>query len=567
MIVGIDLGTTNSLVSIFKDGEAVLVPNALGNVLTPSVVGLDDDGRVVVGEAARERLITHPHLTAANFKRFMGSNKVVHLGKKAFSPEELSALVLRSLKSDVEHLLGELVEEAVITVPAYFNDIQRKATKNAGLIAGPKVERLLNEPTAAALAYGLHRKDVESYFMVLDLGGGTFDVSVLELFEGVMEVHASTGDNYLGGEDFVSVLVEMFMAEHGESLGGSYKTLDSQLQNKIRQSAEAAKRSLSHEKTAKMKLRHEGRAWFSEIGRAAFEEASKTLLGRLRSPLEQALRDARIRAADLDAMVLVGGATRMPMVRQLAARVFGKFPQQGIHPDHAIALGAGVQAALKERNKDLNEVVLTDVCPYTLGILTVEQLSAGRDHHVFSPILERNTVVPASRVERFHTIQDQQRVIDIVIFQGESRHVQNNIQLGKLRVKVPPKPKGEEMVDVRFTYDINGLLEVDVTVVSTGKKASLLIEENPGALGEEEIASRRAALANLKTHPRDDALNRALLARADRFFCQSLGELRELIGARLGYFRGVLESQDSRIIAPVYKDLSDFLDEIEANDF
>lgn len=452
MIIGLDLGTTNSLVGVWKDAEAHIIPNALGHYMTPSVVGVDDNGNILVGMAARERLLSHPHLTTATFKRYMGSDRTVALGKQKFRSEELSSLVLRALKADAEAWLGEEVVEAVITVPAYFNDAQRKATRIAGQLAGLKVERLVNEPTAAALAYGLHQRDGDSQFLVFDLGGGTFDVSLLELFDGVMEVRASGGDNYLGGEDFVDRLIDGFMA----GVGQPKKLMDDQrARQMLRDQAERAKRTLTKEKQATMKVlwKKESLEW--TVDEAMFETLVQPLLQRIMDPVERALRDARIRVRELDELVMVGGATRMPVLRKLVSRMFGRLPASHIDPDKVVAMGAAVQAGLKARDAALNEVVMTDVCPYTLGTEIVRKLGQSQyQEGVYLPIIERNTVIPTSRVERVCTINDYQSEVLVNVYQGESSLVKDNIKLGSLHLKVSPKPAGEEAVDIRFTYDI-----------------------------------------------------------------------------------------------------------------
>ena len=320
MIIGIDLGTTNSLVAVWRDGKANIIPNALGQHLTPSCVGMDDDGTVLIGEAARARLQTHPHMTAALFKRYMGSERTTQLGKQTFRPEELSSMVLRSLKEDAEAFLGHQVTEAIITVPAYFSDAQRKATRAAGQLAGLKVERLLNEPTAAALAYGIQDTQRETKFLVFDLGGGTFDVSILELFEGVMEVRASAGDNFLGGEDFVSVMFDTFFLRSGldKALGG--QTLSPSQRQRLRDEAERVKRALSDAASAKMTFHYNGTDYSWEMTEDTLAQLCEPLMQRLRTPVERALRDATIKASELDSVVLAGGATRMPLVRRLVSR-------------------------------------------------------------------------------------------------------------------------------------------------------------------------------------------------------------------------------------------------------
>ncbi len=568
MIIGIDLGTTNSLCAVWKDGKPQLVPNPLGEHLTPSVVGMDESGEILVGAAARERLITHPDLTAAIFKRYMGSERKITLGKKSFRPEELSAMVLRSLKADAEAWLGESVSEAVITVPAYFNDAQRTATKIAGQLAGLKVERLVNEPTAAALAYGLHNADGESCFLVFDLGGGTFDVSILEMFDGVMEVRASAGDNFLGGEDFVDILIDAFMRDVGTAAGFPEKHVNAAFNQQLRHQTERLKRQLTQQNTATLTVNWDGKSAPWTVTDEQFARLAEPLLIRLRTPIERALRDATIRASELDQIVLAGGATRMPIIRKLVARMFGRLPASNLNPDEVVAMGAAVQAGLKMRDAALNEVVMTDVCPYTLGVEVSEMV--GRDQTksgFYLPIIERNSVVPISRSKNLQTLYDNQRNVELSIYQGESRLVRDNIFLGKINVSVPPRPAGEVKLDVRFTYDINGILEAEVTIPLTNDKHRLVIEENPGVMSQEQIELRFAELAQLKIHPRSQAENRAVTARAERIYEQSLGDIRSVVGQAIKEFLDIVEGQNVRDIHEARLRLIALLDKIDSADW
>ncbi len=567
MIIGIDLGTTNSAVGVFRDGEVSLIPNAQGHVLTPSVVGINEADEMIVGLAARERQVTHPDRTVAAFKRYMGSRRATRLGRRDFQPEELSALVLRSLKADAEHYLGEAVTEAVITVPAYFNDKQRKATRRAGELAGLKVERLLNEPTAAALAYGIHNLSDESRFLVFDLGGGTFDVSILEIFDGVIEVRASAGDNHLGGEDFCDVLIDLAFAKFkGDwKIDGKYD--DPALYQRLRDQAERAKRALSTAASADMEISWKDQHWTLTVTADEFETAAQALLQRLRDPVLKALRDSTLKPDALQEIVLVGGSTRMPIVRKSVTRMFGRFPNTQINPDEAIAIGAAIQAGLKARDAALREVVLTDVCPYSLGIESSEQRGRDRIHGLFAPIIERNTVIPASRSDFFFTVDDGQRSIRFKIYQGESRYVKDNILLGETDVPVPPRKAGEIPVEVRFTYDINGLLDVDISVEATGKRHNLVIHNSDEAIAPEEIEKRRAALADLKVAPRDQETNKLALARANRCYEQFLGDKRTHVGALLLQFEAALEAQDPRLIDHARKELNSALDHLEGDIF
>ncbi|WP_439871043.1 molecular chaperone HscC [Pseudomonas syringae] len=564
MIVGIDLGTTNSLVAVWRDGSSELVTNALGETLTPSVVGLDDDGQILVGKAARERLQTHPEKTTALFKRYMGSAQKIRLGAGTYRPEELSSLVLKSLKADVERAYGEPVTEAVISVPAYFSDAQRKATRIAGELAGLKVEKLINEPTAAALAYGLHQKEGETSFLVFDLGGGTFDISILELFDGVMEVRASAGDNFLGGEDFDRLLVEHFLALHRDEQDFPAKEL---VTPSLRREAERVRKALGQDDRVDFVLRHAEREWRKTITQEQMSDLFAPLLARLRSPIERALRDAKIRVADLNEILLVGGTTRMPLIRKLAAGMFGRFPAMTLNPDEVVAQGAAIQAALKQHDAALEEVVLTDVCPYTLGIETTQYVFNGYQPGHYLPIIERNSVVPVSRVRTVNTISDNQDHVLLKIFQGESRLVKDNIALGELNIPVPKAKAGEVELDVRFTYDNNGLLEADVLIQMTGEKHKLVIENNPGVMTPTEIRERLKVLEALKVHPREQQVNTHLTARLERLYQEYLGEARETIGIWAAQFQRVLETQDDRQINELRKQLEQEADRFERGEW
>lgn len=564
MIIGIDLGTTNSLAAIWRDGKAEMIPNSHGDFMTPSVVGIDNEGHIVVGKIAKDHLVSNPENTTSAFKRYMGSEKTVKLGKHKFRMEELSALILKSIKADAEAYLGVEVTEAVISVPAYFNDTQRQATKSAGSIAGLKVERLINEPTAAAMAYGLHKRDIESQFLVFDLGGGTFDVSILEIFEGIMEVHASAGDNHLGGEDFLDYLVKNIIKKISSLKKIPSEKIESDIGHLIYTLAEKAKRQLTDNKSTKIDIPYQEKMISMDITRDEFIEICTPLLEKIRTPIEKALRDARMKVSDLDEVVLVGGATRMPIIQSMVAKMCGRLPARNIDPDKVIAIGTAIQAGLKSRHEDLKEVVLTDVCPYTLGIEINNHMDdSAFAPGIFSPIIERNTVIPASRVERYYTAIDNQKMVDIKIFQGESRLTKDNVRLGNIEIEIPKKPAGEEQVDVRFTYDINGLLEVEATIVSQEKTKKLIIQENPGKLSEEEIEERLKKLEALKVHPREQSENKAIITRAERLYELMLGDAREAVGRNLDLFQAVLRKQDPKDIEHAKKEMIEFLDQVD----
>ncbi|MBV4418416.1 molecular chaperone HscC [Clostridium tyrobutyricum] len=559
-ILGIDLGTTNSLVSYWNNEKSVIIPNVFGENLTPSVVSVDDSGQIFIGKIAKERLITHPDMTASVFKRNMGSKKLFKLGDKEFLPEELSSLIIRSLKQDAEIYLGQPVEEAIISVPAYFNDTQRKATKRAGELAGLKIERLINEPTAAAIAYGLHEKESNSKFLVFDLGGGTFDVSILELYKNIMEVRAVAGDNYLGGEDFTNIIMSLFLEHNNLKLEDiEYKTAAY-----IKEQSEMAKIKFSTDKEVSIKCKIKDKLLDYTLKIDDYERDCQSLIAKLRRPIERALSDAKIKASEIDSIVLVGGATKLPIIRTFVSKLFGRIPSVNINPDEAVALGAGIQAAMKERNSHLKEIVLTDVCPYTLGTnISLRKPDGYYESGHFCPIIERNTVIPVSKSERLYTIQDNQEKINIEILQGESRLSKNNILLGEINIDVPPSPAGEQAIDVRYTYDINGILEVEVTVLSNGFKKRAIIEKNPGYMSKDEIEKRFQELSSIKIHPREKEENKLIMAKGERLYEESTGKIRELLDYNLQVFEDILNRQDEHEIEEAAKKLKMIFAQIE----
>lgn len=563
MIVGIDLGTTNCAVGVWRDGTSQLIPNALGSLLTPSAVSVADNGDILTGQAALDRRTVAPDRTATAFKRYIGTQHKVKLGRHNFTAEDLSAMVLRSLKADAEAFLGEDVTQAVVTVPAYFNDRQRKATRRAAELAGLQVNRLLNEPTAAALAFGMHDKNDREPFLVFDLGGGTFDVSIVEMFEGVVEVRASAGDNRLGGEDFNEALV-MLVRERLNSDRVLDKADPLIVREKLNAAAEQCRRTLSDKEEAEFTLTINDRQLTTTVTAAEFEAQCAGLISRLRDPVLRALRDSSIRVESLSDIVLVGGATRMPIVRRAITKMFGRFPNHLVHPDHAVALGASVQAGLLAKDSALDEIRMTDICPFTLGIEHIEFDQQGRMHHgLFSPIIERNTPIPASRMGIYSTVQDNQRKIQVNIYQGEARLVADNVKLGEIMVPLPAKPRGEVWIECRFSYDTSGLLEVDVSVPASGTAHNLVIVDDADAPSAADIEKRRQALAALKVHPRDQAENVALMARAARCYEGFIGETREAVGQWITAFQAALESQDPRTISDARVEVAKRLDELE----
>lgn len=573
MIIGIDLGTTNSLAAYYTDEGPKIIPNRLGRRLTPSVVSMDvetpphvrsaegEEYQIYVGDSAVERGLLHPESTASVFKRDMGSRKQFHLGHKSFLAEELSSFVLRALKEDAEHYLGEEVTEAVISVPAYFNDARRRATKRAGELAGFKVERIISEPTAAAIAYGLYQNREHARFLVFDLGGGTFDVSILELYDTILEVRAVAGDNFLGGEDFTAVLEDMFFEKYREL---DCLSLDEKTIRHIHKQAELCKIGFTDARSSSMrcKIGEEIMEFTVELSR--YEEACEDLLERIRKPVKRSLSDAHIRLSDIDKVVLVGGATKSPVIRRFVSRLFKMLPDTNVNPDEAVALGAAIQGAMKERRESIKEVILTDVCPFTLGTEVVREWEKGVfENGVFCPIIDRNTVIPASRTERLYTAGDNQTKIRVNVLQGESRFAANNLSLGELMIDVPAGRAGEEAVDVTYTYDINSILEVEVKVVSSQKQVKEVFKGSDVDMTDEEIKERFETLSYLKIHPRDREENKYLLLRGERIYEESIGEKRLYVEAALHKYEKALSSYDTGLIDEAKEEFKKFLEEIE----
>ncbi len=560
MIVGIDLGTTNSLIAYFDKDEAKVIPNKLGEMLTPSVVSVDEEGVVYMGKTARERGMMNPSQTASVFKRSMGTGKKFMLGEREFTAEELSSLVIKSLKEDAEVFFGHEVTEAVISVPAYFNDAQRKATKKAGEMAGFVVERIVSEPTAAAIAYGLNKKNADTKFLVFDLGGGTFDVSILELYQNIMEVRAVAGDNYLGGEDFTEVLEQMFFREKEID----QDELDAKTLAHIRKQAEICKLGFEESRTSVFKCRIGEEKYEYEINIDDYEKSCQLLLGKIKKPIERSLKDAQIKLADIEEVILVGGATKLSIVRKFVSRLFGRLPNTSINPDEVVAVGAATQAAMKERDEAVKEIILTDVCPFTLGTDIVVTRSGGyKENGHYLPIIERNTVIPVSRTERLYTASDNQSHILVKILQGESRYARNNVYLGEIEVPVPIGPAGKEAIDVTYTYDVNSILEVEVKVLSTKMSKRVVIKNEDTDMSDEEIAARLESLASLKIHPREQEENKLLLLRGDRMYEEATGDTRHIIELQMNAFEEVLDKQDKLKIESARKEFKEFLDTIE----
>lgn len=555
MIVGIDLGTTNSLIAYFdKENGATIIPNRLGNKLTPSVVSFDEDGTIYVGETAKERRITHSMRTVEVFKRDMGSKRVWNIGDKQYTPTDLSALVLRTLKEDAESYLGEEITEAVISVPAYFNEHQRKTTKLAGKLAGLKVERLISEPTAAAIAFGVNNSADNTTIMVFDLGGGTFDISLLELDDGIMEVHCVTGDNFLGGEEFTKVIYNKFIRTHNLE----EEMLSAQTKNHISKQAEACKLALSDDIVTTMKCKINDEMLEMTLTRDEFREDCEGLLERIKKPISRSLRDSKMTIEDIDRVVMVGGSTRLPLVRSYVGALLKMLPDYSVNPDEVVAIGACMQADMKERNEAVEDLILTDVCPYTLGTGIINKNGSS---DLYSPIIQRNTTVPASRTKTYFTVHDYQKKLSIGIYQGENRLVDNNLLIDTITIDVPPNKAGMESVSVTFTYDVNSLLEVIVKSKSTGMEVKKIIISSDSDISEEEAEKRFAELEYLKLPPREQEENKLVLFRAEELYEELLGAEREQMGYNISVFEGILENGELEEIETAREQMKEILDQ------
>ncbi|MCM1283364.1 MAG: molecular chaperone HscC [Muribaculaceae bacterium] len=552
-IIGIDLGTTNSLVSVYRNGKIEQIPNALGEYLTPSVVSIDGK-EILVGSVAKERLVTHPEDTAAAFKRKMGTEQTIALGNQKFSPQELSAFVLKQLKADAESYLGEEVKEAVISVPAYFNDNQRAATREAGLLAGLKVERLINEPSAAALAGRMEEKE-EGVYLVFDFGGGTLDVSIVDIFENVIEIVAVSGDNHLGGADFDRKIVEHLCDTHNLN----YEELPPGLQATLLRLAEKSKQELTEKEVVMYHCEINGEDKGVFLNNEVLVKCCEDLFSRIGHTIVRALKDSGYHAEDLEDIILVGGSSKMPVVSYFLSSYMGRKPRIVGSPDELVSQGAGIYAGIKERNEDLKELLLTDICPFSLGIGIMDH--GGSDRLIFSPIIERNSVLPSANTRLYTNVHDGQRKVELKVYQGEAYYCDENLELGMLELKLKPVSAGEAAIEVTFSYDINGILVVDAK--NEKNEGQKIFTSKNNRLSEKEISEKVKELEKYRSRRGKDEHSELILARGRRVFAESIGSTRQKLGELLQAYESALAIRDREAVVQLQKIIQNFIDEVD----
>lgn len=554
-VIGIDLGTTNSLACVWKNSSPVIIKNTLGSIITPSVVGIDEDGNIVVGEVAKERLISHPDRTASEFKRTLGTKKIYRIGTNGFSSEQMSSLVLKKIREDAEAFLGEEVTEAVISVPAYFDDCRRNATKQAAEMSGLKVERLINEPSAAALAYMQNHGFEDGTYMVIDFGGGTLDVSIIDSFDSIMEILAVAGNNQLGGKDINEAVYTYFIKENNldEDL------LSQEQKASIYKTAETCKIALTDTPMCIMSVNINDRNYTLTLDNNLLIKIAHMVFEKIGEPIKRVLRDSHMNVHELKDIILVGGSCKMPTVAAYIEKLTGRSPCTDIDPDTAICVGAGIFAGIKTRNKDFKDIILTDICPFSLGIDVQDQRT---NEQIMDFIIQRNSMLPTSKIHDYYAASDKQREINIAIYQGESIVPSNNIKLGELELNCPPTPINEYIASIRLTYDINGILVVDVTTNDKQTYSKVILSEN-NTMSEEEVERCKLQLEKLRIAPSSEEQYKLLIARAERIIEETLSFERDQIVHVLMNYKSCLAYGTEHDIRIMTKQFTQFLDQLE----
>ena len=556
-IIGIDLGTTNSLVSMFRNGQVELLPNEWGEFLTPSCVGILEDGTITVGAIAKERLITHPSETISSFKTWMGTEKKFLLGDKTFLPHELSALVLKKLYQNAREALGEEIEEAIISVPAYFNDHQRCAIRLAAQLAGLPVKRLINEPSAAALYHRCATMGEEQRLLIIDFGGGTLDVSVVDCFENMVEIVAISGNNRLGGDNIDRAIADYFC----EKTNLTWNSLDMKQKRQLLALAEKGKIGLSKSEKGCILAFQIGQETQSvSLNREILAKICRPIFQQVKEVIAQAFRDSGIPISEIDDVVLVGGSSKLEIFVDYLEGLFSKRPTFMERPDQTVAFGVGVCAGIKQRDGNLRDIVMTDVCPFSLGTSVCNDIRDNNPHMAI--LIQRSSILPARHTERFFTLSDGQRCVDVIIYQGENYYAVDNLRLGKLSVTVPPDKAGKQWVEVTFAYDINGILEV--TAQGSGGDRQHTIILNPQLnWSEEEIAEALARLNTLPNRSMPQEENLLLLSRAERLFAELSGDRRMEAAHIIQRLRQMLQSDSQIRMAREREQLRQHLEELE----
>lgn len=552
-MIGIDLGTTNSIAACYKDGEVVFLPNSNGDYLTPSVVSVLENGGILVGQAAKERMLTKKEMTAASFKRFMGMEKQFLLGEHCFTPVELSALVLKKLKADAQEYLKEPVESCIVTVPAYFNDKQRKDTRLAANLAGLHVERIINEPSAAALSYYRESGKDEATFLVFDFGGGTLDISLVECFDNVIEIEAVAGDNALGGDDVDALLLQYVLKNQALSGALSPEELAA-----LQKEVEAAKRRLAGADETEIVCKLTQREVHEKVSRAQLSELCLPLLERIRRLFVRVLRDGACTFEEIDAVILVGGSSQLPFIAPFIEELSGKPPVAMENMDQVVAKGVGTYVGIRMRQEDIRDLMMTDVCPFTLGTSVCWDKKDERAHIL--PILERNCPLPFSKTVVLTTLWDYQTDMHIGIYQGEEYYADENVCLGEFRIPILPKPAGEERVSLTFSYDINGVLQVEAENSSNEKKQMLLTNDG---LEKAEIEEKLKLFGQLRLPDKDEEEYQELMSHAQWLYGQLTGELRQRTAMLMYQLQREREAGKHRTYQAAKERLQLFFDGIE----